>query len=159
MDSPDRSDQVEIDTSLVECIVVSVPDASSVASVAAALAELVASAAIRVLDLVAVKRSRRTHEVRVLELEELDEPARALVEEHLGGLLSANDIALASAALLPGGVGVLVVVEDRWAGALSSAARRAGGRVIGGGRISESRLEAVLAEPPSPVLPNTTTMP
>jgi hypothetical protein len=41
-------------------------------------------------------------------------------------LLSENDIALAAAALLPGSAGVIVVVEDRWTQALSSAAQRGG---------------------------------
>jgi len=143
---------VAIDTSLIECIVVAVPDTRSVASVSAALAELAKNAAIRILDLVAVTRSPGSGETIVLEIEDLDgAPARALVEENVGVLLSDNDIALASAALLPGSAGIIVVVEDRWAQTLSSAAQRAGGRVIGGGRIPQSRIEAAMEEPPSKV--------
>jgi hypothetical protein len=143
---------VAIDTSLIECIVVAVPDTRSVASVSAALAELAENAAIRILDLVAVTRSPGSGETIVLEIEDLDgAPARALVEENVGVLLSDNDIALASAALLPGSAGIIVVVEDRWAQTLSSAAQRAGGRVIGGGRIPQSRIEAAMEEPPSKV--------
>jgi len=150
MNSPSRGRPVAIDTSLVECIVVAVPDTHSVASVAAAFAELAENAAIRILDLVAVTRSPGSGETIVLEIEDLDgSPAQALVEEHVGVLLSDKDIALASAALLPGSAGIIVVVEDRWARTLSSAAQRAGGRVIGGGRIPQTRIEAAMEEPPS----------
>ena len=152
MSSPKRGRPVAIDTSLIECIVVAVPDTRSVASVSAALAELAKNAAIRILDLVAVTRSPGSGETIVLEIEDLDgAPARALVEENVGVLLSDNDIALASAALLAGSAGIIVVVEDRWAQTLSSAAQRAGGRVIGGGRIPQSRIEAAMEEPPSKV--------
>ena len=148
MNTSDRRRPVDIDTSLVECIVVAVPDAGSVASLAAALAELAESATIRILDVVAVTRSRNTHEVTVLEFEDLDDTSRALVEEPAGRLLSENDVARASAALLPGSAGLLVVVEDRWAETLSAAAQGAGGRVIGGSRIPRRRIEAALAAPP-----------
>ena len=150
MNSPERGRPVAIDTSLVECIVVAVPDIRSVASVAAAFAELAENAAIRILDLVAVTRSPGSGETVVLEIEDLDgAPTQVLVEEHVGVLLSDNDIALASEALLPGSAAIIVVVEDRWAQTLSSAAQRAGGRVIGGGRIPQTRIEAAIEEPPS----------
>ncbi len=152
MSAADRRRPVGIDTSLVECIVVAVPEAESVAGVSAALAELAASAAIRILDLVAVTRSRGSGEIKVTELEDLDDAARALVEDRVGDLLSENDIALASAALLPGSTGIVVVVEDRWAESLSSAARSAGGRVLGGRRIPRTNMEAALMEPPLPTL-------
>ena len=150
MNAPERGRPVAIDTSLVECIVVAVPDIRSVASVAAAFAELAENAAIRILDLVAVTRSPGSGETVVLEIEDLDgAPTQVLVEEHVGVLLSDNDIALASEALLPGSAAIIVVVEDRWAQTLSSAAQRAGGRVIGGGRIPQTRIEAAMEEPPS----------
>ena len=148
MSAADRRRPDDIDTSLVECIVVAVPEAESVAGVAMALAELAASAAIRILDLVSVTRSRGSGEIKVAELEDLDDATRALVEDHVGALLSENDIALASSALLPGSTGILIVVEDRWAESLSSAAQRAGGRVLGGRRIPRTRMEAALVEPP-----------
>lgn len=148
MNTSDRHRPVDIDTSLVEWIVVAVPDTGSVPALAEALAVLAESATIRILDVAAVTRSRRTHEVSILELEDLDDTARVLVDERAGRLLSENDVARASAALLPGSAGVLIVIEDRWAEALSSAAQRAGGRVIGGSRIPRSRIEAALAEPP-----------
>jgi hypothetical protein len=138
-----------IDTSLVECLVVAVPEMASFSSVAGALTELVDSSAIRILDLVVVTR-RRDHEVLVLEVEDLESlPARVLVARQLGGLLSENDIAVAAAGILPGTVGLVLVVEDRWAGPLSLAAKRSGGFVLGGERIPRARIEAALVAQPT----------
>ncbi len=69
MRPPRGVDPGSIDTSLVECLVVVVPEMTSLRSVAAALAELVETAAIRILDLVVVTRRRSDHEVHVLEPE------------------------------------------------------------------------------------------
>jgi beta-phosphoglucomutase-like phosphatase (HAD superfamily) len=150
--SPRRQgeDSARVDTSLVECLVVAVPEMTSFGSVADALAQMVESAAIRILDLVVVTRSRSDHKIRVVELADIESlPAQLLVSSHFGALLSENDIALAAIGLLPGSVGAVLLVEDRWAGPLSSAAKRAGGRVLGGERISRSRVEAALVDRPS----------
>jgi hypothetical protein len=148
MNTPgDRHQPTDIDTSLVECIVLVVPDAGALAGLTAALEELAEMATIRILDVVAVMRSRGTGEVTVREFDR-DDSAAVLAEKPAGRLLSENDVARAAAALLPGSAGLLVVIEDRWAEALSSAAQRAGGSVIGGGRIPRTRMEAALAQPP-----------
>jgi len=136
-----------IDTSLVECIVVGVPDLTSAVEVGAALAELADAAAIRILDVVVVTRNRTDHEIGILEASEVTGFPAGLVEGDYAELLSENDIALAAAPLLPGAADILVLVEDRWAEPLSSAALRAGGRVVGGSRIPQARIEAALAEP------------
>ena len=142
-------DTARIDTSLVECLVVAVPEMTSFSSVAAAIVELVETAAIRILDLVVVTRRRSDHEVHVLELEAFHSlPADMLITHELGGLLSENDIDLAAASLLPGAVGLIMLIEDRWASPLSSAAKRAGGLVLGGQRIPRPRIEAALVDRP-----------
>jgi hypothetical protein len=143
-----RQRGVGIDTSLVECIVVGVPDLTAAAEVASALAELVEAAAIRILDVVVVTRNRTDHEIGILEASEVTGFPAGLVEGQVAKLLSQNDINLAAAPLLPGAADILVLVEDRWAEPLSSAALRAGGRVVGGRRIPRARIEAALAEPP-----------
>jgi hypothetical protein len=68
------------------------------------------------------------------------------VEGELGGMLSDNDIALASHALRPRTAGIVLVTEDRWAAPLSVAARRAGGLIVAGERIPPSRVEQALAD-------------
>lgn len=137
-----------LDTDLVEYLIVAVPDLDSLAGVTPALAELVESAMIRILDLVVLTRGS-DGVVRVLELEAVESlAALAGVDGEVGGLLSSHDIEVASVALWPDTAAVLVLTEDRWAKPLSSAARRAGGRVVGGERIVGRRVEAALVEAP-----------
>jgi hypothetical protein len=129
------------DLDLVEYVVISVPDLSSAVGVAAALKQLVESGQIRILDLVGVDTSADGRFTAV-EHEWLSGLA-ALdnVDGEVGGLLSEDDIALASGALRPGTSALVVVVEDRWAQQLADAARDCGGRIIGGERIPRLRLE------------------
>jgi uncharacterized protein DUF6325 len=138
-----------VNTDLVEYLIVVVPDLGSLATVARALAELVATAMIRVLDLVVLVRDT-DGALAVLELEAVESMAAlAKVEGEVGGLLSDHDIELASFALRPGTAGVVLVSEDRWAEPLSVAARGAGGQIIAGERIPSSRIEAALAHGPA----------
>jgi hypothetical protein len=89
--------------------------------------------------------------VEVLELEDVESlSALGEVDGEVGGLLSQNDIEAASFALEPGSSAILVVVEDRWADALSAAAQQAGGRMVGGQRISASRIQEALRILPPP---------
>jgi hypothetical protein len=150
MRTPQPEESAEIDTSLVECLVVAVPEMSALSTVMDTLAELVDASAIRVLDLVVVTRRRRDHGLRVLEAEDIDPlPPQVLVGRPHGGMLSENDIAVAASGLLSGTVGLVVLVEDRWAGPLSSAAKRADGMVLGGERIPRARIEAALVARPA----------
>lgn len=131
------------DLDLVEYVVVAVPELSSTAGVAAALRELVESARIRILDLVGVVVGLDGLATAV-EPEQL--PGLAGLREvqgEVGGLLSEEDLVLASSALAPGTAALIVVVEDRWAQLLAGAAREVGGRIVGGERIPRSRLERV----------------
>jgi hypothetical protein len=135
----------DTDTDLVEYLVVVVPDLGSLSTVTPALADLVASAAIRILDLVCVSKSAEQGELTVVEFEEVEGmSALQSVDGDVGGLLSARDIETASRPLAAGSSAILLVVEDRWAHALSTAARRAGGRVVGGGRVARPLVEAAL---------------
>jgi hypothetical protein len=131
----------EPDLDLVEYVVISVPDLFSAVAVAAALKQLVESRQIRILDIVGVDTGAGGR-VTVVEPELLSGlGALDNVEGEVGGLLSEDDIALASGAMHPGTSALLVVVEDRWAQQLANAARECGGRIIGGERIPRHRLE------------------
>ena len=139
---------IAIDTTLIECIVVVVPDTESLAGIAAALDELVVDGAIRILDLVVVVRSLSSGEISALGPQSSDGASlRNLVDQQIGNLLSQRDIDSAAASLLPGAAGIIVLIEDRWATALSSAAVRGGGRVVGGARVPQARIEAALQAP------------
>ncbi|MEN0129720.1 MAG: DUF6325 family protein, partial [Brevundimonas sp.] len=131
----------DADLDLVEYLVIAVPELGSIAGVAQALTSLVASLQIRILDLVAVVTDADGGYV-VAEPEQTPGLADLQwVEGDVGGLLSDDDIAVASRALKRGHSALILVVEDRWAQKLSDAARAEGGRIVGGERIPRSRLE------------------
>jgi len=147
MGDPDTrgSPQVATDTDLVEYLMVVVPDLGNLASLTPALAAMVASSSIHILDLVCVARSASDGTLTVLELEDVESiTALNEVDGQVGGLLSDHDIERASEALDPGWSGILLLVEDRWAEGLSAAARQAGGRVVGGERVSRSRVRLAI---------------
>jgi hypothetical protein len=140
----DRPDAVAAD--LVEYMIVAVPGLGSLEALAPALAEMVTSAAIRILDLVVLVKDL-DGAVTALELEAVESLAALRhLEGEIGGMLSVHDVELASFALRPGTAGVVVVTEDRWAERLSVAAQRVGGRIIAGERIPPSRVESALAD-------------
>ena len=142
--SPDAVPDVAAD--LVEYLVIAVPDRGALASLVPALTDLVESARIRVLDMVVVVRDS-DGVIETCEVDRVDSVAAlAGLPGHAGGMLSEHDIALASLALGPNTAGIVVVSEDRWAAPLSTAARNAGGSIVGGDRIPAARVEAVLVE-------------
>ena len=55
-----------------------------------------------------------------------------------------HDLELVSLSLEPGTAALVLVTEDRWAGPLSEAAGRVGGRIVAGERIPPARLRAAL---------------
>ena len=121
-----------------------VPRSGSLTSLSPALTSLVASSAIRVLDLVCVARSATDGKLTVLDSEDVAGIAGLHVVAGDDGLLSERDIEMASVALPVGLSAILLLVEDRWAEDLSAAAKRAGGRVIGGERVARSRVEVAM---------------
>ncbi len=150
-DAPEPAQQPpERATDLVEYLVVTLPDRGALGSVVPALTDLVRAEQIRVLDVVVLARGR-DGALDVLEVGDLDDlaPLRDLADDL--GLLSENDLRLASRAVRAGEVALVVVAEDRWAEQLSLAARRAGGQIAAGERISSLRVEAAAAmEPDDP---------
>ena len=133
-------------TDLVQYLMIVVPELASLAVVAPVLADLVDGATIHILDLIVVSRDG-DGAVTILEAEEVESLARlAQVDGEIGGLLSDHDLELVSLALRPSTVGMVVVAEDRWAEALSVAARQAGGLIVAGERIPAPRVEAAIAE-------------
>lgn len=142
---PVMSDPVMAD--LVEYLVIHVPDLSSLSSVGPALVALTVDSTIRILDLVAVTTDELggVHEVGLDSVPGLRDIAPFVHLHHQ--LLSAHDIRLAALALPPGSAGLVLVTEDRWAASLDGAARRVGGRIVAGERISARRFELALAHP------------
>ncbi len=143
------TDETEPDlaTDLVEYFVVVLPQRAALGTVVPAVADLVRSGRIRVLDIVVLDRGPDGG-LDVLEVGDVEDLVALSTLDGDVGLLSENDLALASRAVRPGEVGLVVVAEDRWARHLSSAARRAGGRIVAGERIPVLHLEAVIEDLP-----------
>jgi hypothetical protein len=141
----DRDTDPDLDLDLIEYLMVVVSDLGSPGTVVSALADLVGSASIRILDLVCVAKSAEGGELTVVEFEEVAGlAALEQVEGDIGGLLSAQDIETAAGPLAAGSSAILLLVEDRWARGLSTAARQAGGRIVGGARVARQKVEAAL---------------
>ena len=102
------------------------PDLGALASLVPALVELVESARIRILDLVALEKDA-DGAVTALEVDAVDSISALLdVDGEVGGMLSEHDIELAALALRPRTAGIVLVTEDRWAEPLSIAAQQRG---------------------------------
>src|SRR3954466_11024756 len=99
--------------------------------------------------------------VRVLDLRFLRKNADGTVSEMVGeqidrgltlfqgaasGMLGGDDLEEAAAVLAPGSAAALIVYENVWAAPFAVSVRRAGGRVIAGGRIPVQSLLAALDE-------------
>ena len=140
----DEPDTVAAD--LIEYLIVEVPDLDALASLVPALVELVETAKIRIIDLVALEKDV-DGAVAALELDAVDSMTVLKdIDGDVAGILSAHDIELASLALRPGTAGIVLVTEDRWAEPLSVAAQRGGGKILGGERIPAARVESVLTD-------------
>ena len=137
------------DLDLLEYVLVSAPSPSALAEVAGAVAGLVAAGAIRLLDVVVLVRPGDQAAVTVAEPSDHEELAALIGLSDGEVLLSGHDLELAAVTLAPEVTALLLLVEDRWAGALSSAARAAGGRLTGGERIARDRAMASLSHGPS----------
>lgn len=97
---------------------------------------------IRVLDLVILTKGSdgAIDAFEIEDFEGLDE-LRAL-ETGLADLLAEEDVEHLAAAMEPGSVAGVLVLENRWAAPFASAARRAGGQLVANGRIP---IQAILA--------------
>lgn len=100
------------------------------------LVKLVEQGVIRLFDLLVVMKND-DGSVEVLELTDPGGPAAGFsyFEGARTGLLGDDDIAEASAALLPGTVAALIVYENTWAAPFVAAVRDSGGELIASTRI------------------------
>jgi hypothetical protein len=129
----------------VEYVILGFPGNRFSHQIAPALAELVASDRVAILDLLFLTKDSRGHVV-VREFDELDEELGfAALDGAADGILSEGDALLAAHALEPDHSAILVLWEDRWARPFAEAVRAAGGAVIGGQRIPADVIEAAVA--------------
>ena len=135
----------------VEYLIISFPGNQFRGEIVPALADLIESGTIRILDLVFIKKDADGTVVS-FEYDALEEVAAfAGLDGEAGGLLNEEDIALAAEALEPNSSAALLVWEDTWAAPLAAALRNAGGVLVAGERIPHEIVEAALEGLPAAV--------
>jgi hypothetical protein len=108
------------------------------------IGRLVDSGVIRLLDFLVIRKDEDGN-VQSIELDDIERDGTLrLVDSHLAGLLAADDVDELATAMDPGSSAGVIVWENRWAAAFTSAARRSGGQLIATGRIPEQVIEAAL---------------
>jgi uncharacterized membrane protein len=135
----------------VEYVVLGFPGNEFNGDVAPALAKLIKSKTIRLLDLLFVGKDA-AGDVLVLEFDELEElAAYAGLDGEVGGVISDADVAHVAEALAPGSSAALLIWEDVWATEFAVAVRKSGGVLLEGARIPYEIVEAVFADLPAAV--------
>jgi hypothetical protein len=135
----------------VEYIILGFPGNDFNGGVAPALAKLIESNTIRLLDLLFVGKDA-AGDVLVIEFDELETLAAfAGLEGEVGGIISDEDVAHVAASLEPNTSAALLIWEDVWATEFAVAVRESGGVVLEGARIPYDIVEAVFADLPAAV--------
>jgi len=131
----------------VEILVISFPGNEFNGDVAPALAELVKSGLIRVIDLVFVTKDA-AGDVAALELSELDESTSAAFRPHVeepSGMLAEEDIEDLAADLAPSSSAAILMFEHVWATRFRDAVVDSGGELVASIRIPKEAIDEVLA--------------
>ncbi len=129
----------------VEYIVVGFPGNDFKGEIAPAIADLVGSGTIRVLDLVFIAKDA-AGDFGAVEFDEHDGlQAFASIDGEIGGVISNDDIEHAAEALEPSSSAALIVWEDLWAKPLLDALVNADAVLLEGARIPHDLIEPVVA--------------
>jgi Family of unknown function (DUF6325) len=130
----------------VDWLVVEFPGSRFNGEIAPALADLVESGTVRVLDLLLLKKDEEGS-LEAFELTDLDESEIGELRQYeaeLAMLLSEDDVTAIAAAVDPGSTAACLVWENTWAAPFASAVRRAGGQLVANGRIPVQALLAAI---------------
>ena len=123
----------------VEYIIIGFPENQFKGEIVPALADLVESGTVRILDLVFVMKDA---DGTVTSVEYEDLPGVSELEGEADGLLSEEDLEMVAEVLEPNSSGLMIVWEDLWASRLAAALRDAGGVILSGERIPHDIVEA-----------------
>jgi hypothetical protein len=130
----------------VEYIILGFPGNDFKGDIVPALAKLIDSETVRIIDLVFILKDA-DGTVSTFEFDQLDELAPyAMLQGEIGGLVNEEDIAYAANGLEPNSSAALLVWEDTWATELAEAVRGAGGVVLEGARIPPDLIDSAFAE-------------
>jgi hypothetical protein len=128
----------------VDYMIVAFPGNKFRGEIAPALAELVESGTIRIIDVAFVGKNA-DGDVVAFELTELDPDVQAGLEKagvEVGGLFNEDDLADAGEALEPDTSAALLVWENVWAREVAQAMRNAGGVVLDFDRLPHEVVQA-----------------
>jgi hypothetical protein len=129
----------------VEYIVVGFPGNEFKGEIAPAIADLVDSGTIRIIDLVFITKDANG-DFAAVEFDEHDGlQAFASIDGEIGGVISNEDVEHAAEALEPNSSAALLVWEDLWAKPLLEAFVNANAVLLEGARIPHDIIEPVLA--------------
>ncbi len=130
----------------VEYILIGFPGNKFSGEIAPALARLIESNTVRIIDLVFISKDEDGN-IAIFEFDQLEELAPfANLDGEAGGLVGDADIEYAAAALEPNSSAALILWEDVWATELAEAVRNANGVVIEGARIPYEVVEEAFNE-------------
>lgn len=128
----------------VDFLLVSFPGNRFNGDVAPALAELVDSGTIRILDLLFITKDAEGT-VSFVEFAELEDDILGEVDGEIWGVLSDEDAHEAGALLEPNSSAAVLVYENTWAARFAAAVRGSGGQVVEHARVPRETIEAALA--------------
>ena len=131
----------------IEILVVGFPDNQFTGEIAPALAELVESGLIRVIDLVFVAKDAEGDVVGI-ELSDLDDSVGSAFSPHVeepSGMLSDEDIEDLGADLAPNSSAAILLFEHVWATKFQQAVVGSGGELLASIRIPKEVVDEVLA--------------
>jgi hypothetical protein len=145
--SPDEP----VPTGPVEMALIGFPGNRFDGSIIPALAELVDTGTVRVIDLVVVKKDADGN-VTAAELSQLDDDEAATFEAldgEIGELFSDEDLAAAGAQLPPDSAAALLLWENSWATRLAAEVAGAGGLLLLHDRVPADAVRDALAAQPA----------
>jgi hypothetical protein len=131
----------------VEYVIVGFPENHFRGKIAPALADLIESATVRILDLLVISKDQDGSVVAVEfdQLTESEVEAFSALDADIGGVISAEDIDHVASLLEPNSSAALLIWEDLWAAPFAEAVRDAGGVLLQGARIPHELVSAIEA--------------
>jgi uncharacterized membrane protein len=110
----------------IDCVLLDFDAEQPLGEVADALSGLIDAGVIRLYDILAVRKDA-DDSVAGVEVADLGEVGLTALAGARSGLLEADDVAVAGAAMEPGTAALLLLYENAWAVPVVAATRRAGG--------------------------------
>jgi uncharacterized membrane protein len=132
----------------VEIAVIGFPENKFTGEIAPAIADLVESGVVSILDLVFVTKDDEGT-VTALELSDVDADVASPYQDldgQAGGLLGDDDFEQIGDALDPNSSALAIVWENTWARKLIAAIRNAGGELVAHDRVDSATVQAALSE-------------